>query len=97
MKKLWFVLAVFVGLAGFQSTQAAESKDGKSYSTVADGVRSVTLMDKKGGVIGKRLEQFDHELEEWFEAEKVSGNYALTNKGYSDKSDSIELRTPGDC
>ena len=101
MKSICFVLAIFAVMAGYQSPAAAESKDGKSYAKIADGVRSVTLMDKKGGIIGKRFEQHSKEwssidAKAWFEVKKNGGKWELTAKGKSDKNKFVES-CDGNC
>jgi hypothetical protein len=96
MKSICFVLAIFAVMAGYQSPAAAESKDGKSYAKIADGVRSVTLMDKKGGIIGKRFEQHSKEWKAWFEVKKNGGKWELTAKGKSDKNEFVES-CDGNC
>jgi hypothetical protein len=101
MKNLWVVIAVLAVFAGYHSTQAAESKDGKSYATISEGVRSVTWMDKKGVVIGKRIEQFSKEWNAWFEVEKNGSKWELTAKGKMQKVDRDEECSgscgPDDC
>jgi hypothetical protein len=81
MKKVCILMAVFAVLAGYQSTYAAESKDGKSYTTIADGVRSVAVMDSKGGVKEKRFEIYIDDLEGWYDAVKGSDGYKISIKG----------------
>jgi hypothetical protein len=83
MKKLCVILTFLMISFGYQSTYAAE--DLNSYTTISEGVRSVTLVDQKGGIIGKRFELYDSYLEKWFEAEKNGNGYKLTEKGQSDK------------
>jgi hypothetical protein len=94
MKITIFLVAVFVVLAGYQTTSSAG--DGKIYTKVTDGVRSVTLMDSNGGVIGKRFELKSEEWNAWFEAEKDGDSWALTEKGRNDEMKRIEF-CEGSC
>ena len=98
MKKLYYVLIVFMFCAGYQSPRA-ENKT-TDYVTISEGVRSQTLKDGKGTVIGKRIEMRDPRAEGWFEAEKSSsGSYQLTAKGSidADAAEADELDNAGGC
>jgi hypothetical protein len=94
MKVIVFFLAVFVVLAGYQTTSLAGDK--KVYTKVTDNVRSVALMDSNGGVIGKRFELKSEEWNAWFEAVKGSDGWELTEKGNNDENKRIEF-CEGSC
>jgi len=88
MKKT-LVLVLFAFLLVSQSTQAKNPTTG--YVTISEGVRSQTLKDEKGNVIGQRIEMQNSEVKGWFEAEKTSsGTFELTAKGL------IQLETAED-
>ena len=85
MRKILYTLAVFTVLIGCQSSFAADTT---VYAKITGNVRSVTLMDENGGIIGKRFEKRDFISLKWFEAYLNSdGIWKFTDKGLSDKEE----------
>ena len=84
----------YLALLGFllisPSSNAAESP---VYVKITEVIRSVTLLDEAGAIIGKRFEKKDTNTLYWYEAHKLDNSWQWTNKGSSDReAAATELR-----